>query len=362
MGGIFLRDGDTLIAMREQPYEAEDVLQALIADHPEILVEDVGDDVHGWVLVKREAGVPDRQDGADRWGLDHLFLDHAGVPTLIEVKRSSDTRIRREYVGQMLDYAANAARYWSLDSVRTWFEAQHADPQSKLDEAFGVTDYDSYWETVKINLAADRIRLVFVADEIPAEVRSIVEFLNRQMKETEVLAIEVKQYVDARGERQTIVPRVLGQTEATKASKSGVSRVTREWDEQSMLADLAERRNAHEADLARSVLRWARDHDGVHIEFGKGAQFGSALVLVEREGLPTLRALRLFSSGQVEIPLRRVQSDAVRGELRRRINEAVPGVSQGSVPSFYLRALEDDQTRQRFFAAMEWAFDHAVGQ
>jgi hypothetical protein len=29
------------------------------------------------------------------------------VPTLLEVKRSSDTRIRREVVGQMLDYAAN---------------------------------------------------------------------------------------------------------------------------------------------------------------------------------------------------------------------------------------------------------------
>jgi len=362
MGGIYLRDGDTFIPMREQPYAAEDILQALIADHPEVLVEDADEDVSGWVLVKREAGVPDREDGSDRWGLDHLFLDQSGIPTLIEVKRSSDTRIRREYVGQMLDYAANATRYWSVDSVRTWFEAEHADPQSKLDAAFGATDYDSYWETVKTNLAADRIRLVFVADEIPAEVRSIVEFLNRQMRETEVLAIEVKQYVDAKGERQTIVPRVLGQTEAAKASKSGAPRVAREWDEQSLLAQLAERRGTHEADIALSVLRWARDHDDVRIEFGRGAQFGSARVLVEREGLPTLRAFRLYSSGQIEIPLRRVQSDAVRDELRHRINEAVPGVSQGPAPTFYLDALGDDHTRERFFAAMEWAFDHAVGQ
>ncbi|HTZ06677.1 MAG TPA: hypothetical protein VMB53_13155, partial [Gaiellaceae bacterium] len=95
---------------------------------------------------------------------------------------------------------------------------------------------------------------------------------------------------------------------------------------------------------------------------GRGAQFGSARVLVEREGLPTLRAFRLYSSGQIEIPLRRVQSDAVRDELRHRINEAVPGVSQGPAPTFYLDALGDDHTRERFFAAMEWAFDHAVGQ
>jgi hypothetical protein len=34
-------------------------------------------------------------------------FDQNAVPTLVEVKRSSDTRIRREVVGQMLDYAAN---------------------------------------------------------------------------------------------------------------------------------------------------------------------------------------------------------------------------------------------------------------
>jgi hypothetical protein len=45
------------------------------------------------------------------------------VPTLVEVKRSSDTRIRREVVGQMLDYAANAVVYWPLERLRATFEA-----------------------------------------------------------------------------------------------------------------------------------------------------------------------------------------------------------------------------------------------
>jgi hypothetical protein len=40
--------------------------------------------------VTREAGVPDGDDASDRWSLDHLFLDQDGVPTLVEVKRSSD--------------------------------------------------------------------------------------------------------------------------------------------------------------------------------------------------------------------------------------------------------------------------------
>ncbi len=114
-GRIFLLDGDrTLRPMKEEPYDSEDLLQALLADYPDLLAGDQIDDndPRRWLLVRRELGVPDREDGADRWSVDHLFLDQDGVPTLVEVKRSSDTRIRREVVGQLLDYrqVANCPR------------------------------------------------------------------------------------------------------------------------------------------------------------------------------------------------------------------------------------------------------------
>ena len=56
-------------------------------------------------------------DGVERWSVDHLLLDQDAIPTLVEVKRSSDSRIRREVVGQMLDYAANAVTYWNIDAA-----------------------------------------------------------------------------------------------------------------------------------------------------------------------------------------------------------------------------------------------------
>ena len=49
------------------------------------------------------------------------------MPTLVEVKRSSDGRIRREVVGQMLDYAASVTN-WQADTLRGWFEAECAAP------------------------------------------------------------------------------------------------------------------------------------------------------------------------------------------------------------------------------------------
>ncbi len=47
------------------------------------------------MLVSREMNVPGEEDGGARWSLDHLFLDQDAIPTLVEVKRSTDTRIRR---------------------------------------------------------------------------------------------------------------------------------------------------------------------------------------------------------------------------------------------------------------------------
>ena len=60
------------------------------------------------MLVAPEAGIPDAESGGDRWWIDHMFLDQKGTPTFVEVKRATDTRIRRAVVGQMLEYAANA--------------------------------------------------------------------------------------------------------------------------------------------------------------------------------------------------------------------------------------------------------------
>ena len=63
-------------------------------------------------------GVPEYDGGSSQCFLDHLFVDKNATPILVEVKRSTDTRIRREVVGQMLDYAANATLYWDVEDIK----------------------------------------------------------------------------------------------------------------------------------------------------------------------------------------------------------------------------------------------------
>src|SRR6185312_796656 len=97
------------------------------------------------------------------WSLDHLFLDEEGVPMLVEVKRSTDTRIRREVVGQMLDYAANALSYWNVAAIKARFEAEQLELENSSRSRPRLHDYCSEFTlelTVFDSLKADEKLLV----------------------------------------------------------------------------------------------------------------------------------------------------------------------------------------------------------
>ena len=119
---IIQKDGQ-LIEMNDEEYDSEGLLQRLLAEYPKLLAGGQIDSAspRRWLLIKREMGIPGEESGSERWSVDHL-LDQDAIPTLVEVKRSRDTRIRREVVGQMLDYAANAVVYWPMEKIKATFE------------------------------------------------------------------------------------------------------------------------------------------------------------------------------------------------------------------------------------------------
>jgi hypothetical protein len=94
--------------------------RSCLTNHPILLAGDQeAEPRKRWLLIQAEMGIGEDPERNARWSLDHLFLDEEGIPTLVEVKRSTDTRIRREVVGQMLDYAANAGVYWGIERIRS---------------------------------------------------------------------------------------------------------------------------------------------------------------------------------------------------------------------------------------------------
>lgn len=113
-----------LVPLTPAQFTLEDEFQELLVNFPDLLCGNLIDSEQPrrWLLISREIGIPNELHGSSLWSADHLFLDQDGIPTIIEVKRQSDTRLRREVVGQMLDYAANAAAYWPAEHIRSAFE------------------------------------------------------------------------------------------------------------------------------------------------------------------------------------------------------------------------------------------------
>jgi hypothetical protein len=353
MGAIYLRHGGTYVAMTEQPYESEDVLQQLLEQHPEMLADQAADH-GGLLLIRREVPVRDAEEGGGRWRLDHLYVDAGGVPTLVEVKRSSDTRRRRDVVAQMLDYAANAKASFSTELMAAWVEetsvAQASTAAELLSDVLGVDDPDAFWQTVATNLDAERFRLIFVSDVIPPELRRIIEFLNGQMTQTEVLAIEVKQYTDTEGQQQTIVPRVIGDTSEARTVKRARSRA-QPIEHDDLLAAL-EATSADAASAATAILRWAADHPVLQLSWSSAADVGLPM-----DANPVLR---LWPEATIEVRLSTLRSghgwdDAQIDELVKRL-EQIPGVNLGQGrrwPRTALAPLAENSARERLIAIVD---------
>ncbi len=371
-GSIFVLKGDDdLVEMRQEGYLLEAHLQDLLAKYPSLLA---GDGVNPtaprrWLLVKKEAGLADREDAGARWSLDHLFLDQDAIPTLVEVKRSSDTRIRREVVGQMLDYAANAVVYLPIEQIRGWFDERcrrdKRDPADVMAEALGPDiDPDAFWMTAKTNLQAGRIRLVFVADEIPPELQRIVEFLNGQMDPAEVIAIAIPQFVgkDAEGhDLKTLVPTVIGRTADAERKKGGVRGAGRQWDEDAFFAGLGD-----VEPVGRALVTGALDAGIGRVSMGKGGAVGALHVHADAFGVfvPLFSLYQRFGDGgaeRVELQFstwrRReyLSSEGVRDAFIARLNAiegiGIPPDKHSAMPTFPLAVLRPSSARDRFLAA-----------
>jgi hypothetical protein len=211
-------------------------MQSLVERFPEL----IGDSDGELLLVRPEHPIRDSDEGGGRWSLDHLFVTRNAIPVLVELKRAVDTRLRREVVGQLLDYAANGVAYWQPGRIARDFAAtcqrEDRSPEEVLHAFLGDDEPDEFWNQVDANFQAGRIKLVFVADVIPRELARIVEFLNEQMK-ADVRAVELN-WFEGPDKVTTLVPRIIGETQRAAAQKGARSALepltTDEWIERNI--------------------------------------------------------------------------------------------------------------------------------
>lgn len=364
---FILNKNQSLVELNESEFVTEKQFQELLENYPKLISGSQinPDNPRKWLLISREFGVPDEEFGSNKWSLDHLFIDQDGIPTLVEVKRSTDTRIRREVVGQMLDYAANAVTYWSLTEIRNKFEkyceTKNIDPEITVQELIDETeDVEKFWETVDLNLKAGKIRMLFIADKIPKELQRIIEFLNEQMTPAEVLGVEIKQFGNET--LKTLVPRVVGQTSSAQIKKG--LREYNQWTEETFLNEL-ERKNGNTVRVIVEKIINNFENKVSRFWYGKGKRSGSLVPAVDF-GNVSHWPFAIWTYGKIEIYFQWYKAKppfdnvSKRKKILEKLNEIkginIPETKIDKRPSFEIKLLKEKSEFDKFIQIYDWYF------
>lgn len=263
---IYVISEGELLSIPHRPMRAglfgrslEDALQTLLQDYPGIIpgaqIDPSSDDPPRFALLRREMPV-------GGWSLDHLYVDQFGILTLIETKLLENPQSRRDVIGQIIEYAANAGVSWAGGNARQhathFWNKEGKDIDDVLRDAFPDLDIQELWRTVESNLEQGRLRLIIAADSIRPEVRRMIEFLNSEMTNAEVLGLELRVYGEEDGQI-ILAPRIVGQTQAL-ADRKGPSAGETNWDSR-RLREVFEEMPEDESRPLTAILDWAVEKD-----------------------------------------------------------------------------------------------------
>jgi hypothetical protein len=257
MPSCSFRDPSLADIVRGKTLEA--ALQSLIENYPELLpggqIDPTADSPPRFIVLQSETPVAGGS-------VDLLLVDDRGVLTLVETKLVENREARRSVIGQILEYAANAAEDLGNGAVRRnaesyWTKQRGKNLDDQVQSVLGWDDVDAFWAEVEKNLQEGKIRLIIAADRLRSEARRIIEYLNQETRNVRIYGLEIRPYAQERG-RAVIVPRLIGQTQSTAdAKETAPQRVKWTLDRLHEAYATLVRSNSVLGARLRQVLDWA---------------------------------------------------------------------------------------------------------
>jgi hypothetical protein len=205
----------TLQELEAHAFGNEGELQDVLEEWPGLVLAAAPDDesVRVWT-IGREVPVPSGS-------VDLVLLDSTGRVWVVEVKLAKNPEVRKQVVGQVLAYCADAAR-WSQsdleDVADQYLEPRAASLRELLREA--GEDPDALLDAAETRLAGGDVIGLVVVDELNAVLKNVVDFVNGHAR-FGLLAMKVE-VVPHAGSR-LFIPTVVG---LTQPSASGTSKLT----------------------------------------------------------------------------------------------------------------------------------------
>ncbi len=193
---------------------------------------------------------------------------------------------------------------------------------------------EAFFDRVHENLRQGQLRIGFFLDEAPIELRSVVDFLNRQMERSEVLLVEARQFGD--GADRIVVPSLFGYTEQARMVKRSVTVTTRgerrRWDHQSFLADARAKLAPAELDAVVQLLDGASKL-GCQVTWGTGKLDGS--YNVKHSDLAQRSLFSVYSDSELHLNFGWPNETSREEQLRDRFKDLVSGRTGLRVPENY---------------------------
>lgn len=181
-------------------------------------------------------------------------------------------------------------------------------------------------------------------EEAPQELKSIVDFLNRQTERAEILIVEARQFEDAG--RRYILPSLFGYTEEARRAKRSVhvdtGRKRRTWNEEEFMAELANTLGVTEAATVRRIYETARAV-GLEIRWGTGVKRGGFSLVAPKYGPRSFATFLTDGEMWINLPYLEgsPEGDQFRAELARRLSDEVRLETKGGVDDYWLYKAEE---------------------
>ena len=225
----YLLDKSGLHSVSEVEFDREEDLEQLICDHPQLL--SLNQSNSEIMLVSRQLKLSDGEY-KDRFTADILFVNTDGLPILVEVKRHSDTRIRREVVGQMLDYVVCLSEKVNYSDLQSQFKEHYTEDDPIYRD---YADNEDFWKRVSENIANGVMSLVFAADKICQSLSSIIQYLNPAFSKITVYGVEIKPYKSASDDVLVIERSIIYRSKETE--RKIADKIT--WNKEKLLDRVA---------------------------------------------------------------------------------------------------------------------------
>ncbi len=258
MHSMFNLVGSSADPVLPVPYSKEDVLQEIVAKNPDLLI--LPSDPYDYKLffVARELILPSSSGSALR--VDVVFVDSQAVPVIVEVKRSSDSRIHNEIMSQVMDYASHL-NLCNFDALVSNLCKNNAE-----DNTDNMTFNSDFISRLRSNINSGIMKLIIVADSIPKTLARTILFTNGQTHNILMYGVEISQY-HVNGEH--ILSRSFVVSDQYLRPEKPANRSTH-WTYDSLIERFRECGNSNAIDNLNASIRLTSAL-GIEIVYGSGS-------------------------------------------------------------------------------------------